>query len=91
MFELIEDHGELLVEAQPGLRALRYGHPVYAAYRAHVVSLLDELVGEIQAGYLADVLLAGLAPDFVLYQRRFLGLSRSELEAGWSALVRSLG
>jgi AcrR family transcriptional regulator len=90
MLELIEDHGALLVESQPGTRALRYGHPVYIAYRTHLIALLTELLGERRAPYIADVLLAALDPDFVLYQRSVLGLSTTQLNEGWAQLIDSL-
>jgi AcrR family transcriptional regulator len=90
MFELIEDHGALLVEASPVTPGLWYGHPVYITYRTHLVTLLDELVGQQRAPYLADVLLAALDPDLVLYQRQVLGLSTAALERGWAQLIESL-
>jgi AcrR family transcriptional regulator len=90
MFELVEDQGVLLVESSPPNRALRYGHPVYIAYRTHVIALLTDLLGEERAPYLADFLLAALDPELVLYQRRVLGLSPDELKAGWAQLVQSL-
>jgi AcrR family transcriptional regulator len=90
MFELIEDHGALLVHSTPGTRALRYGHPVYIAYRTHVIALITELIGEQRAPYLADALLAALEPDLVLYQRTVLGLSTDELKEGWARLIDSL-
>jgi AcrR family transcriptional regulator len=90
MFELIEDHGALLVESTPATPGLWYGHPVYITYRTHLVALLNEHVGEQRAPYLADVLLAALDPDLVLYQRQVLGLSTVELEPGWAQLVQSL-
>jgi AcrR family transcriptional regulator len=86
MFGLIEDLGALLAQSQPGL----YSHPVYAGYRTHVNVLLTELVGDERARYLTDVLLAALAPDLVLYQLGARGLSREELEEGWSQLIRSV-
>jgi AcrR family transcriptional regulator len=90
MFELIEHHGELLVESTPGTRALRYRHPVYIAYRTHVLALLNELVGEHRAPYLADLLLGALDPDLVLHQRSVLGLSVADLKEGWARLIESL-
>ena len=90
MIELIEVHGALLVESTPANRALRYGHPVYVAYRTHVSALLDEIVGAERAPYLADVLLGALDPDFVLYQRHVLGLAQDEVRDGWSQLIESL-
>jgi AcrR family transcriptional regulator len=90
MFELIEDQGTLLVESTPPNRALRYGHPVYLAYRTHVIALLTELLGAERAPYLADLLLAALDPELVVYQRRVLGLSEDELREGWAQLVACL-
>ena len=90
MLELVEDHGALLVHSTPGIRVLRYGHPVYIAYRAHVKVLLTELVGVERAPYLADVLLAALDPDLVLYQRTVHGLSTDELRDEWAQLIGSL-
>jgi AcrR family transcriptional regulator len=90
MFELIEDHGALLVESQLGTRTLRYRHPVYLAYRTHVLSLLSELVDEQRATYLVELLLAALDPDLVLHQRTALGLSADELKEGWAQLIGSL-
>jgi AcrR family transcriptional regulator len=90
MFALIEEHGALLVHSTPGIRALRYGHPVYIANRTHVTALLTELCGGQRAPYLADTLLAALDPDLVRYQRGALGLSMDELRAGWAELIDSL-
>jgi AcrR family transcriptional regulator len=90
MFDLIEDHGALLVESTPVTPGLWYGHPVYLTYRAHLVALLTDVVGEQRALYLSDVLLAALDPDLVLYQRRVRGLSTEDLERGWAQLIQSL-
>jgi AcrR family transcriptional regulator len=89
MLELIEDHGALLAQSTPGIRALRYRHPVYIANRTHIMALLTELTSEQRAPYLADVLLAALDPDLVLYQN-MLGLSTPELKEGWAQLIDSL-
>jgi AcrR family transcriptional regulator len=90
MLELIEDHGALLVHSTPVTRVRRYSHPVYIAYRTHVQMLLTELIGRERAPYLADVLLAALDPDLVLYQRSLLGLSTDELRDEWAQLIDSL-
>jgi AcrR family transcriptional regulator len=90
MLELIEHHGALLVQSTPATPALRYGHPVYIAYRTHVIALLSELSGEQRAPYLADVLLAALDPYLVLHQRSGLGISTDELGEGWARLIDSL-
>jgi AcrR family transcriptional regulator len=90
MLELVEDHGALMVQSTPPNAALRYGHPVYIAYRTHVIALLTELVGAQRAPYLADVVLAALDPYLVRYQRSVLGLSTDELRNAWAQLIDSL-
>ena len=90
MFGLIEEHGPLLAAAMPGRRALQYDHPVYIAYRTHVMTLVAELCGDRHAPYLAVALLAALDPELVMYQRAVLGIDRDELEAGWAELISSL-
>jgi AcrR family transcriptional regulator len=90
MFELIEDHGLLLVESAPPGLVIRYRHPVFAAYRTHLMTLLGELVDDRRAPYLTDVLLAALDPELVLHQRRMLGLTVDELRDGWAELVGAL-
>jgi AcrR family transcriptional regulator len=90
MFELIEEHGPLLAAATPDVPAVRYDHPVYIVYRAHVMALVSELCGEHRAPYLTVALLAALDPALVMYQREVLGIAREELQAGWAELISSL-
>ena len=90
LLDLLEEHGVLLSAADPNAGELRYGHPVYLAYRAHMISLLSELVGDGRADYLADVLLAALAPGLVVHQRQMLGLSLGELKDGWRLLLEAV-
>jgi AcrR family transcriptional regulator len=90
MFDLIADHGALLVASAARVPGLRYGHPVYSAYRTHLMALLTEIVGRLRAPYLADSLLAALDPTLVLYQRDVLGLAPEQLKDGWAQLVACL-
>lgn len=88
LLALTAERGDLMLAAQPPERGLRYRGPVYAAYRAHVTSLLLELDcphGE----YLADLLLAALEPELVLHQLD-RGMLLGELEQGWEQLVRRI-
>ncbi len=90
MLDHIEIQGDLLAAAENGAPGERLRHSVYAAYRAHVTSLLQDAgyVGEI--GYLADVLLGALVTELVLYQRRVLAMSAAHLKRCWSGLVAAL-
>jgi AcrR family transcriptional regulator len=88
LLALTDARGDLLLAAQPPKRGMRYSSAVHAAYRAHLVSLLSDL-DPVHAGYLADVLLAGLAPELILHQRR-RGNTLQQLEDSWEELVHRL-
>jgi AcrR family transcriptional regulator len=88
LLTLTEDRGDLLLAAAPLERGLRYRSPVHAAYRVHLVSLLDELsMPDVQ--YLADVLLASLTPELILHQRS-AGMTIARLQDSWRGLVERL-
>jgi AcrR family transcriptional regulator len=88
MLEHIEIQGDLLVAAENGAPGERLRHSVYAAYRAHIASLLADSGYEGEIGYLADVLLGALVSELVLFQRRELGMSQARLKRCWGELVR---
>lgn len=88
LLSLTQERGDLLLAAQPTAPGLRYRSAVHAAYRAHVSYLLREL--ELpDPEYLADVLLAALAPDLVLDQVE-RGMTIEACNQGWENLVRKL-
>jgi AcrR family transcriptional regulator len=87
LLELTHARGDLLLAAEPSIRGQRYHGPVYAAYRAHLAALLDEIVGREEAQYLADILLGALAPDLVLHQYGVLGMSVQQLKDAWQRLI----
>jgi AcrR family transcriptional regulator len=65
----------------------RYAHPVYAFYVTHVSYLLREACGETpNHQYMVDALLAPLAAQPFLYQRKVREMSVDEICAGWHAL-----
>lgn len=90
MYEHIEIQGDLLLAAENGAPGERLRHRVYAAYRAHVSALLEQSRYAGEVGYLADVLLAALSSELVLFQRREQAMTPQRLADGWAALVRSL-
>jgi AcrR family transcriptional regulator len=90
MLEHIEIQGDLLAAAENGAPGERLRHSVYSAYRAHVVALLDQVGYQGEVGYLADVLLAALATELVLFQRRDLAITPEQLKASWAGLVVAL-
>jgi len=65
----------------------RYAHPVYAFYVTHVSYLLREACGETpNHQYMVDALLAPLAAQPFLYQRKVREMSVDQICAGWHAL-----
>jgi AcrR family transcriptional regulator len=90
MYEHIEIQGDLLLAAENGAPGERLRHSVYAAYRAHVVALLEQSGYAGASGYLTDVLLSALSSELVLFQRRELAIAPRELQSGWRELVRAL-
>ncbi len=88
LLELTQERGDLLLAARPSEPMGRYRHSVYTAYRAHATYLLTEL-GAADPDYLADVLLAALAPELVLHQLE-RGMTIKDCKRAWKNLVRKL-
>jgi len=87
LLEMSETHGELLAAAESGSSGQRLRHSVYGVYRLHVKALLREIAPERDPDYMADALLATLAAELVLHQRRNQGLTLQQLKDGWQELV----
>ncbi len=88
MVDLLERGGHLVLGVEAG--SARFGSGAYLFWRAHVRLLLTE-AGVPEPG-LADVLLAPVAAELYLYQRRTLGLGCDEIgdQLVWLA-QRTLG
>ncbi|MCW3015906.1 MAG: TetR/AcrR family transcriptional regulator [Solirubrobacterales bacterium] len=87
LLDLMEAQGDLLAAAESGSSGLRMRHSVYATYRAHVAGLLRLARPDADVDYLTDALLAPLAVEVVLFQRRELGLPLDRLKEGWRMLT----
>ena len=84
-------HGDLLLAAQTtGTPGQRFDVGPYAAYRAHVIMLVQEASPELDAEYTAEALLAALSAEVVLHQLRGRGMTLQRLAAGWEAFVQRL-
>jgi AcrR family transcriptional regulator len=86
MVELLERHGHLALAAETGERRYRTG--AYSAWALHVRGLLAE-AGLDDHPALVDALLAPLAPDVYLHQRRS-GLAADEITRALATLARSV-
>ena len=85
LLALTDERGDLLIAAEPPEPLSRFHSPVLAAYRAHLVALLDETC-PAHSAYFAEVLLATLAPELIIHQRRD-GMSLEELQSQWREMV----
>jgi AcrR family transcriptional regulator len=82
-------HGDLLLAAQTsGTPGQRFHAGPYAAYRAHLVTLIQDADPDLDAEYVAEALLAQLGAEVVLHQIRGRGLALSRLAAGWETMAR---
>jgi AcrR family transcriptional regulator len=88
LLTLTDERGDLLLAAEPAGQRFRAGSLVRAAYRSHIAGVLDPVCPG-HAPYLADVLLAALAPELILEQRR-AGMSLAELKHAWKDLIGRL-
>lgn len=87
MVELLEQHGTLVLGSEVGHEKFSVG--AYGFWRAHVLSILREAsYPDPEAA--VDLLLAPIAPDVYLHQRRRLRLSTRRIHSGLEELVRRL-
>jgi AcrR family transcriptional regulator len=87
--DFLDEHLDMLLASELGL-GVRFAKGPFQLYRAHIALLVREAATDVDAEYLADVLLAPLAADFFAYQRRVRGRSREELDAAWRCAVQRL-
>ena len=88
--ELLERHGPMIAAAEAGERLARFDSPVYQFYRAHITTLVREADPELDAEYVVEALLAPLAADVYVYQRRARALDFERLCAGYTQLAERL-
>jgi AcrR family transcriptional regulator len=89
LLELMEINAPYMQAADAmGPPGRRYTHPVYFFYRTHLGLLLNQILGPSpQTEYLADGLMAPLAAEAFLHQRRGRGMSLATIAGGWHVLA----
>lgn len=90
LLDEVELQGDMLAAAEAGAGGERLRHQVYAAHRVHVGMLLRDAAPAGDVDYLADVLLAALTAEVILYQRRALEMPLDRLKDGWVQLLDGL-
>lgn len=82
------EHGPLIAAAEAD--GARYRSAPYAFYRTHVALLVRDAVPDADWEYIADVLLAALGAEHIIYLRRGREMTDERIAAGWEQLVRRL-
>jgi AcrR family transcriptional regulator len=91
LLEHIAAHGDLLLAAQTaGAHGTRFESGPYGAYQSHLIALIGEADGSLDAELTADSLLATLSAEVVLHQLRGRQMTLERLAAGWEALASRL-
>jgi AcrR family transcriptional regulator len=85
-----EAQAGLLVMAESGPPDARFRDGSYALYHMHLAMLVERIRPGADAAYLADALLAPLAANLFLYQRRTRGMPVDRVKAGLDALAGGL-
>lgn len=83
----LEGEADLHAIAETRSPTARHGSGAYRTARAHLTALLTQVVGDADATYLADALLAATGAGLFIYQRRELGYSADRITAGLDHVV----
>ncbi|CAA9569609.1 MAG: Transcriptional regulator, AcrR family [uncultured Thermomicrobiales bacterium] len=87
---LTEANAEALAAGQATTRLGRYGFGSYQAWRLHATVLLREVSPDLDAEWLADLLLAPLTPALYYGQRERWGMSAERIQANLLQSTRRL-
>lgn len=85
-----DDQLDLLLVAEAATPTARTASGAYGAARTHLAALVAEVRPGVDAGYLADVLLAPLAASLFAHQRRDRAMSLDRITAGLDLVVDGL-
>ncbi|TDD73546.1 TetR/AcrR family transcriptional regulator [Actinomadura darangshiensis] len=81
---------ELLVMAEADPPDARFRDGSYGLYHLHLAMLVGQVRPAADAAYLADALLAPLAANLILHQRRTRGMPVERIKAGLDTLAEGL-
>ncbi|WP_131736327.1 TetR/AcrR family transcriptional regulator [Actinomadura roseirufa] len=86
-----EAQADLLLMAESGPPDARFRDGSYGLYHRHLAMLIGRTAPAADAPYLADALLAPLAANLFLHQRRVRAMPLERIKAGLDALLAGLG
>lgn len=90
LLDLVDRHTDLHVVSETGDPGTRYGSAVYAFYRRHTEMLVERARPDLDAGFMADALLAPLAAGLIRDQRDRRGMSVARIGEGLGTIARAV-
>ncbi|MFB9904494.1 TetR/AcrR family transcriptional regulator [Allokutzneria oryzae] len=90
LLDRLEEQSDLLLVAETSAPYARFTCSTYQAHHAHLVALIRETGAGVDPEFLADALLAPLATNLYLHQRRVRGMSVDRIRSGLSTLLATL-
>ncbi|MFC7549124.1 TetR/AcrR family transcriptional regulator [Plantactinospora sp. GCM10030261] len=90
MYDRIEEQLDLFLLAEKGSPSGWYRFGPHQLRHAHLALLLADVAPGVDAHYLADAMLAALAPSMIDHQRRGRGYSGERIKAGLDTLVAAI-
>jgi AcrR family transcriptional regulator len=88
--DLVEANIDVIAASEAAAAGERHRIGAISARRQHLTVLLDELGTDLDAGWLADLLLAPLAAALYRHQRRELGISAEQIARNLTDAARRL-
>jgi AcrR family transcriptional regulator len=85
-----EEQWQLLLLRDKSMTPARYGAGPHQMYRAHLIALIRQVEPDADGHYVAEALLALLAPGLLNYQIRELGFTDERIKAGIDRLLSRL-
>jgi len=89
--ELVDDNRELLLLAEASVPAGRYRSGPFRRHHEQIVGMVAELAPDVDAEYLADLLLMAYTPGLFDFQRTERGWDVDRIKRGLDTLVAGIG
>lgn len=86
----VEQHFDLHCAAEFGRAGARYRSPVYALYLTHITLLVREADPDLDAEYIAAVLMGALTADLVRHLRHDRTMTPQRIHNAWRTMIKRL-
>jgi AcrR family transcriptional regulator len=92
LLDRLEEQRELMLLAETDTPTARYTSNAYAVHRTHMTALVVDAAPDLDAPFVADLLLAPVSAALIVHQRTQLGFPLARIKAGVATMAaRMLG